>query len=137
MSAVAVHLDKRVIEEVIELAIRPVVVGLSREAAQSIRLKLVFMRAGRVVAKDLLLEATISGGSIAAGGEVRVILKDSGYPCGFIVEAILAGFSPGTGFSGFSMRGKLKLEDGVPRVKLMAYSNRYNVREWSRDFRIK
>jgi hypothetical protein len=58
MSAVAVHLDKRVIEEVIELAIRPVVVGLSREAAQSIRLKLVFMRAGRVVAKDLLLEAT-------------------------------------------------------------------------------
>jgi hypothetical protein len=135
MSGVAVLKDKRMIEEVIDLAIRPVVTELSKEASQSIRIKLVFMSAGLVVAKDLLLEATISGGSIAASGEVRVILKDSGYPCGFIVEAILDGFSPGTGFSGFSMRGKLKVEDGVPRVKLMAYSNRYNVREWSRDFR--
>ncbi|WP_143006700.1 hypothetical protein [Aquimonas voraii] len=125
------------IEEIIEFAIRPVVVRLSEEASQSISLKVVFMGADRVVANDLLLEAPISGGSIAASGEVRIILKDSDYPCGFIVEAILDGFSPETGFSGFSMRGKLKVEDEVPRVKLIAYSHRYKVREWSRDFRFK
>lgn len=135
MSSVSASEIQRLFESVFELAIKPVVMELSEETGQPISLKAVALRSGPSVSKVQCMRAERAGGGATASGEARVILKDAGYPCSFLVEAIFDDLSPGSGFSGFSMRGKVKLENGRPFVKLTARTNRYNVKEWSREFR--
>jgi len=130
---VSVPVAEGLFDSILELAVKPVALELSEEAGQPIELKAVIVHS--TISKTQCIEAERSDSGALASGEVRILLKDSGYPCSFMIEAIFDGLSPGTGFSGFSMRGKIKLDDGEPSLKLTAHTNRYNVREWSREFR--
>lgn len=124
---------REMLAAVVNLVIQPTVLELSNEARQPIEIKAIAYQQGEIVEQSLLVGEQASGG--AARAEVRILLKDSAFPFSFTVEAIFDGLSPGTGFSGFSLRGKMKTEGDVPQSKLTARSNRYNVWDWSKDFR--
>lgn len=135
MSSAVTQDIESLFESVLDLAVSPLVLELSGEAKQPIELRAIALPSGHSIEKSRHFSNEESNGGILAHGEVRVLLKGTSYPCSFEIEAIFKELSPGTGFSGFSMRGKAKLEDGKPSIKLTARSNRYNVWEWSRDFR--
>ncbi len=123
------------LECVIEFAVCPLVEELCKETGQSMLLKLEIVNSVPVIAATLRVGAGADG-LAAVHGEVRVVFKELVHPSRFSVEAILDGLAPGTGYSGFSMRGKVRLKDGGSPLRMTGYTNRYNVREWSRDFRI-
>lgn len=72
----------------------------------------------------------------AAIGEVRVVLKEiTPGNVNVSAESILKGLAPGSGFSGFSLRGKLELNAANKWVaRITACTNRYNVWEWRKEF---
>ena len=71
----------------------------------------------------------------AASGEVRVVLKEvSAGNINVLAESILKGLAPGSGFSGFSLRGKLELDADGWSARVTAHTNRYNVWEWRKEF---
>jgi hypothetical protein len=70
-----------------------------------------------------------------AVGEVRVVLKEiSAGNVNVSAESILKGLAPGSGFSGFSLRGKLEFDGDKWAARLTAHTNRYNVWEWRKEF---
>jgi hypothetical protein len=125
---------EEIFEAVLELAIKPAALKLGAEARQSINLEALLMPMRLLAEKSIFLAVRNSDANAVAKCEARIILRDSGYPCRFMAEAIFSDFSPGTGFSGFAIRGRVKRENGVPNLKLTAYTNFYNVKGWSREF---
>lgn len=123
-----------VMDALVNVVLRPVVTELAEEALQPIRVKVVACLRGKCVERELNVQ---SGGECAsaADGEIRVLLKESDSNFNFVVEAILKGLAPGTGFSGFSVRGKLRLDEGQYYSKLSGRTNRYHVWAWSKDLR--
>lgn len=126
--------SREMLETVVRLVIHPAVLELSNEAGQPIEIKVVAYLQGEMVEKNLLVGESALGAFSRA--EVRILLKDINFPFLFSVEAIFYGLSPETGFSGFSLRGKMTLEGEAPQSQLIARSNRYNVWNWSKGFRI-
>lgn len=123
-----------VLDALVGSVIQPIVLELAQEAKQPISVKVVTCFRGGCAEQPLNVQA--GEGKDAADGEIRVLLKESGQnDFGFAVEAILRGLSPGTGFSGFSLRGKLRSDEGRHSSRLTERSNRYNVWSWSKDFR--
>ena len=123
------------LESVIDLALRPLVAELSQETGQSILLKVTAVDSGYAPSASLYVGKTGAEDAATVSGEIRVVFKDPVRPSRFSVEAILDGLAPGTGYSGFSMRGRVRLDDGGPSVKVNGHTNRYNVREWGQEFR--
>lgn len=122
------------LDALMDSVIQPIVLELAQEAKQPIGVKVVTCFRGGCAERKLNVQA--GEGKDAADGEIRVLLKESGQnDFGFAIEAILRGLSPGTGFSGFSLRGKLKLDEGRRSSQVTGRSNRYNVWSWSKDFR--
>lgn len=123
----------RVADALMVSVLQPVLSGLAREAQQPIGVKVLLSFQGEWAERSLKVDA--GEGSIASG-EIRVLVKTSQDGFRFDVEAILNGLAPGTGFSGFSLKGKLEPNKGELVSKLTGRSNRYNVWEWSRAFRL-
>ncbi len=124
------------LETVIEFVLRPFVEELSKETGQSMLLKVGVVNSHPDIAASLYVGEIGAEGTAAVNGEIRVVFKDLARPSRFSVEAILDGFARGTGYSGFSMRGRVRVNDGGLPVRVTGYVNRYNVREWGRDFRV-
>jgi hypothetical protein len=116
-------------------AIKPLILELVEETGRPIQLTITAFHQGQFVEKLFHSGSDAESGGSTANGEVRIVLKSLTSPCGFAVEAIINDLSPGTGFSGFSMRGKANLDDEPVSVRITAHTNRYNVWEWSKDFR--
>lgn len=114
--------------------LRPVLSELAQEAQQPIGVKVLLSFQGEWAQRSLNVDA--GEGKNIASGEIRVLVKTGRDGFRFDAEAILNGLSPGTGFSGFYLQGKLELNEGKPVSKLTGRSNRYNVWEWSRAFRL-
>ena len=124
----------RLFEAITGEVVLPILVGLDKEARQSIAAKVSGVILGEVVTREVCTRATESENG--ARGEVRIVLKESAVANRFIfsAESIFEGLSPGTGFSGFSIRGNLKLVDGQSSTELTARTNRYNVWNWGKAF---
>jgi len=124
----------RLFQVVTAEVILPILVKLDEEAKQSITAKVSGVVLGETMTHEICSRGTKSeNGAI---GEVRIALKESAVANRFIFsgESIFEGLSPGTGFSGFSIRGTLTLADGQFSTELTARSNRYNVWNWGKDF---
>ena len=125
---------KLLLDAVVGLTMQPIIRELANEAKQPIRVKVVASHKGDFAEQEIVTDAW-SADEIASG-EIRVLVRESGQNnFGIAAEAIIKGISPGSGFSGFSVKGKLKLGEGQPSIKISARTNRYNVWEWSKDFR--
>lgn len=111
----------------------PILLELDKESGQPIVAVLKISQSGTVaVGKVCTRDGEFEN---EAKGEIRVVLGEGGLPGSFkfSAESVLNGLSPGTGFSGFSIRGKMTLADGGS-ARLTARTNRYNVWSWGRDF---
>jgi hypothetical protein len=118
----------------IDKIIRPILMRLQKEANQAIDLKVVVVEKNQILAsEDVQPTESSSYGGLVASGELRVSFKDSAR---FNAQAILNGFSLGTGFSGFRLRGKIRMDDHHPAVRLSERTNTYNVYEWNEDLQV-
>jgi hypothetical protein len=128
------EVSSNVADALMASVLRPVLSELAQEAQQPIAVKVLLSFQGESAARSLNVDA--GEGKSIASGEIRVLVKTGQEGFRFDAEAILNDLAPGTGFSGFSLKGKLKLNEGKPASKLTGRSYRYNVWEWSRAFRL-
>jgi len=124
---------QELIDAVLKHAISPLIMKLSDEIKQSIEFDAIAKVEDRVLTLKRDVRARSTDGAVARG-EVRIFLKEAVFPSRFLVESIFKDLSPGSGFSGFSLRGKVVLESGEPTVKVTGRSNRYNVWTWGKEF---
>lgn len=129
----AMESSSDVADALLTSVLQPVLSDLAREAQQPIAVKVLLRFQAESAERSLNVDA--GEGNSTATGEIRVVVKTGQEGFRFDAEAILVGLSPGTGFSGFYLKGTLKLHEGKPVSKLTGRSNRYNVSEWSRAFR--
>jgi hypothetical protein len=126
------HFD-RLRDAVISEVILPALMKLDEETNQSIKAKVSIRWQSSWIAEEIRTRPIQS--ESAAVGEVRVVLKQTtANNVSMSAVAILKGLSPGSGFSGFSLRGKLEFAADKWSAKLTAHTNRYNVWEWGKEF---
>lgn len=125
---------QELLDAVVSKIAMPTLLELEQETKQSIRAKVSAMFTGVVAIREICTRATDSDNG--ALGEVKVLLKEGALPgvFNYSVECVLEGIAPGTGFSGFVMRGKLIVSDNETSIKIAARTNRYNVWTWGKDF---
>jgi hypothetical protein len=121
------------IDAVLKHAVSPLITKLSDETKQSIEFQAIAKVEDRVLTMRPDIKTSSTGGTLARG-EVRILLKDPVSPSRFLVESIFKDLSPGSGFSGFFLRGRAVLEGGEPTVRITGHSNRYNVWTWGKEF---
>jgi hypothetical protein len=112
--------------------LEPALGELEAEAGQRIRVELRVASPATTarISRDQVENAT-------ATGEIRIALKESfGGAIRFGCQAVIRGLAPSTGFSGFSMEGKIELDLGEVKVHLKGRTNHYNQWEWRPDFAI-
>lgn len=116
-----------------EKVVFPILLELEKETSQPIQAKTSLLFSGEVMTRDIATRAGETNG--LANGEVRIVVKDSVSVDSFrfSAEAIFRGLAPGTGFSGFSITGKLTFGAEVVPT-LTGRVNRYNVWSWRKDF---
>lgn len=126
--------EHELLESVVNEIAMPALSELGQEAKQPIRAKVSAMFGGTVAACEICTRATDSENN--AWGEVKVLLKEGAMPgvFNFSVECVIEGLAPGTGFSGFVMRGKLTKSGSAASIKVAGRTNRYNVWSWGKDF---
>lgn len=120
-------------EAVISEVVLPILEKLGKEAEQPIVVRV------SVLSESAWTTQEVSTGSAepgsAATGEVRAILKRVGPDSvNLVAESILKNLSPGSGYSGFSLKGKLEFRDGKWLARVAAHTNRYNVWDWRNEF---
>lgn len=125
---------QELLEAVVNEIAMPALSELDQEAKQSIRAKVSAMIGGTVAAREICTRTTDTENS--ARGQIKALLKEGTMPgvYSFSVECVIEGLAPGTGFSGFVMRGKLILSDSAAAIKVAGRTNRYNVWSWGKDF---
>lgn len=107
---------------------------LNNEFGQFIDLTFSVILNGSVTSTNIHIREN-SAGSYASG-HVKLLLKPRSELGKFNVsaECIVSGLFPGTGFSGFSMAGKISTSDEQASVDVRARTNRYNVWNWGNEF---
>jgi hypothetical protein len=119
---------------VISGVIAPFLNDLATEVDQPITVKVLLGLGSQVVEHDCSTSAGLGSG-LRGQGEVRVLAKSvSTGRFSFSAEAVLNGVSPGTGFSGFSSRGRCVDESGRMSATQTSYVVRYNVWTWAKEF---
>ena len=116
------------------MVILPILSELGKEAAQPISARVSISHLGTVTASEIRTSSPVLDNE--ARGEVRILLKDGGLSgsYNFSAESIFERLLPGTGFSGFSIRGKIQIGGEGTSAKLLARTNRYNVLNWGKGF---
>jgi hypothetical protein len=126
--------EDNLLKMTVDEAILPILRKLDEETKQSISVKISAAIVGKLIVQEIRTRDTpIENG---ANGEVRILLKESGLVDSFkfSAECILVGLLPGSGFSGFSIRGRIKIGEVGGTVKLLARTNQYNVWDWNKEF---
>lgn len=125
---------KDLLETVTTDVVLPILKELDHEVGQPIAVEILVAHSGEVLTREARTRSPVTANE--AKGKVKIVLKASGeQDCfNFSGEAILQGLSPGTGFSGFSIRGRVTSVGARSSAKLLARTNRYNVWNWGRDF---
>lgn len=121
----------------VEAVLLPILDELHQETGQQLHLAVLLSGVGDQPVRRTVESAPSRKGQDAAEGDIRVLLQlssDAGV-ARFEAEAVIKGLSPGSGFSGFSLRGKIDLGAQPPKARLFAKTNRYNVWSWGRKFR--
>lgn len=120
-------------DTVIAEVILPALMKLEEETGQPIKVR-VSVRSGQsLMIQEICTRPTEC--DAAATGEARVVLKEIGpTSINIAAESILHGLAPESGFSGFSLRGKLEFSGGRWSARLTAHTNRYNVWDWRKEF---
>lgn len=124
--------DRR-IEILMRDTLIPAFETLKHETGQEIRVVIMIAAREGLVSR---LEYGAVEGAIGAVGEVRVRLIDGipDAPTRFCCQAIIKGLAPATGFSGFSLTGKIDTLAGAGEVHLRSRTNHYNQWQWSGEF---
>jgi hypothetical protein len=107
---------------------------LSNESGQSIDATFSVIVDGSVTNLKILSQGLPGSSHVSA--HIKIVLKprsDSG-KFSFFVECILRGLSSETGFSGFTMAGKISANDALATIDIKARTNRYNVWSWGKEF---
>lgn len=128
------RLSPELIDVLANQLILPILREFDKEDGRAILATVVVGFEGAV--ESLELRSRESNCPDEARAEIRIRVKD-GYGkdnYNFAAESIFNGLGPGTGFSGFAVRGKLTLVDGQPKIKLTARTHRYNVWDWGDEF---
>ena len=109
-----------------EKRVLPLIEELERESSEGLSVKV-------YVLADNKEEVFKRDKSCSGSAEIRLIIKDGIEQDSFKFsgECVVRDFSKDTGFSGFSMKGKVKHSE----VSLSGRVNRYNVWEWGTKFR--
>jgi hypothetical protein len=117
-----------------EEIILPILLEISKEVVQPIVSKVSIYYSGKLQTSEI--RTSYDAANKEARGEVRVLLKGGGIAgsFNFVAESVFEGLSPGTGFSGFSVRGKVQIGDECVTTKRLVRTNRYNVWGWSKGF---
>ena len=110
----------------------PAIANLEHETCQPISFTATVVEQGRSRRKN-----SVSSNSDYAGppvfGEIRVRFRLGENATSFWAQGIFQGLAEGTGFSGFSIQGKLPVtKDSAVRV--IARVNTYNVWDWDPEF---
>ena len=73
---------------------------------------------------------------VTASADVRIFLKETGVDrrYRFKAECLFLGVERDTGYSGFSMRGTVSIDD--EKVVLLGRTNKYNVWTWPAEFSV-
>lgn len=121
---------RRCVGAVLNAVLEPALVELENEAGQRI---CVDVRVARPVNTSRISRGQCE--SPTATGEIRIALKESlAGKIGFSCQAVIRGLSPSTGFSGFSMEGRVDLAPGGDKIRLKGRTNHYNQWEWRPEF---
>src|SRR5262245_57291201 len=120
----------------VENVVVPVFSELSKEAGQQrISIRVLLKSGDETAAEQIVVPG--GGSGPVADGEMRIIYRSplDAATGRFLAEAIVKDLAPPSGYSGFSMDGKLYREGSQCRSSIGARTNRYNVWEWGRKFR--
>ncbi|MDQ0612303.1 hypothetical protein QFZ83_006474 [Variovorax sp. W1I1] len=123
---------EELLEIMIDQVVLPALLELDKESNQPIAVKVSAIFGNDSTSREICTRAGESTNT--AGGEARIRFRESS-PANcfsFAGEAIFNGLAPATGFSGFAIAGKLKVDERM--ASLSSRSNRYNVWTWSKGF---
>lgn len=118
---------RRCVDAVVSAVLEPALTDLEKEAGQRISVDV------RVAypATTLRISCNHDDKGATATGEIRISLKESfSGAVGFSCQAIIRELMPSTGFSGFSLDGKIDLDAGGDKVRLKGRTNHYNQWDW-------
>ena len=119
----------------VEQFAKPAILELAQEAEQPVSVTVREVSNSETIRMAVVpIDLDKCDGDLASG-EVRVSFKGQESDFRFSAQSIIEGLAEGTGFSGFSARGKCRLENGGT-VKVSARTNRYNVWAWESEFQI-
>jgi hypothetical protein len=123
------HQAARLISEKMVL---PLLEEMEKEVSQKVSIHVFILNDGHKI--EVLSRDT--DGDSSGSAEVRLLLNEGVSPNQFRFngECITSDFAKKTGFSGFSMKGKVFVDKGD--VEVSGRTNRYNVWEWGTKFRI-
>ncbi|WP_159106157.1 hypothetical protein [Herbaspirillum sp. B65] len=107
---------------------------LSNESGQSIDATFSVILDGSVT--NLKIFSQGLPGSNHALAHIKIVLKPRSElgKFSFSVECLIRGLSSETGFSGFTMAGKISTNDELATIDIKARTNRYNVWNWRKEF---
>lgn len=115
-----------------EKSILPFLAVVEREAGVVVKVEVSIIESGCKL-------PVVQGGcatDVTAEADIRVSLKETGVDrrYRFKVECRLSGIEGDTGYSGFSMRGTVSIDD--EKVVLLGRTNNYNVWAWPAEFSV-
>ena len=122
------------VDAVLASALMPVVRELAGRAGQVIELRACSLAPHRLEEKVVRV-GDGAGEGVVAKGEARVILRGAAHCYNFFLEAIFARLALDSGYSGITMRGRIRWDEGRAVVEVITQSARYNTWEWTREFR--
>lgn len=123
-------------DAILENVLKPILGELHSESGQHLKLSVLISGLGEPPLRRIAESAPSKEGRPNAEGEVRILTTRSDHVVRFEAESIIKGLSQGSGFSGFSLRGKVDLGSQPPKTRLFSKTNRYNVWNWGRKFRL-
>ena len=128
-------LNDAILNAAVDQIIQPILQRLAAQTSQHVTAKILASIAGASLASQVGIREAGPEGCV--GGEIRALIKDA-WPTGsftYVIQAILTGLAPGTGFSGFEARGRLTVDGNNITFKPRGLSYRYNVTQWSEKLR--
>lgn len=126
-------IDDEILDAIIEeLAVRNLT-DLSNETRQAIYASVKVSCLGVVTERAVSINGQSATSDVTGCVKMCITPGGDGYSHKILLEAILHGLAPGTGFSGFTLRGRCSTTHEGPHIRTLARTNRYNVWAWGPD----
>lgn len=127
------------VERCIELLMRTIFVPalnqLEEETGQRLNVGVCCLVDRQIVARSVYGPQELHD---SASGEVRCVLTESRQGLfNFSCQAIIKGLQLGTGYSGFSLQGKLDFTEPAGNVRIRGRANHYNVWDWKKTYEVR